>query len=344
MGWPATMPSYEPWGQAMRRRDFIKAFASVATACPFVASAQQAPLPVIGFVNAGSADGSVGRATAFLKGLGEAGYVDGQNVKVEYHWLEGKNERLPAIMADLVRREVAVIATPGSVVCALAAKAATQTIPIVFGVPEDPVKLRLVANLARPGGNATGVNSFSQETIGKRLRLLHDLIPKAIRIALLLNPDNASSTEATSREVKNAADQISLKIQVLNAKTISEIDSAFDLFTKDRPDALFVAPDAFFNSRGAQFATLTARERLASAFSDRTMVAAGGLMSYGADLIDMARQVGVYSGTILKGAKPADLPVLQSTKLQFAINLHTAHMLGLDLPSGMLSIADEVIE
>jgi putative ABC transport system substrate-binding protein len=328
----------------MRRRDFIKAFAGVATTYPFVAAAEPASLPVIGFVNAGSAEGSAGRGAAFLKGLGEAGYVDGQNVKVEYHWLEGKNERLPAIMADLVRRQVAVIATPGSVVCALAAKAATETIPIIFGVPEDPVELGLVANLARPGGNATGINSFSQETIGKRLRLLHDLIPKATRIALLLNPDNPSSTEATLREVRKAADPISLKIQVLNAKTSSEIDSAFESLAKDLPDALFVAPDAFFNSRGAQFATLTARERIASAFSDRTMVAAGGLMSYGADLVDMARQVGVYTGTVIKGAKPADLPVLQTTKLQFAINLHTAQMLGLNLPSGMLSIADEVIE
>ena len=321
----------------------MKAFAGLA-GYPLVAAAEQAPLPVIGFVNAGSADGSVSRASAFLKGLGEAGYVDGQNVKVEYHWLEGKNESLAAIMTDLVRQQVAVIATPGSVVCSLAAKAATETIPVVFGVPEDPVRLGLVANLARPGGNATGINSFSQETLGKRLRLLHDLMPKALRIALLLNPANASSTETTLREVQKAADQISLNIQVLNAKTSREIDSAFEMLAKDRPDALFVAPDAFFNSRGAQFATLTARERIASTFSDRTMVAAGGLMSYGADLIDMARQVGVYTGSVLKGAKPAELPVLQSTKLEFVINLHTAHMLGIDVPSGVLSIADEVIE
>jgi ABC-type uncharacterized transport system substrate-binding protein len=327
----------------MRRRDFIKAFAGLAS-YPLVAGAEQTSLPVIGFVHTGSADGSVGRATAFLKGLSEAGYIDGQNVKVEYHWLEGKSESLSAVMSDLVRRQVAVIATPGSVVCALAAKAATQTIPIIFGVPEDPVKLGLVANLARPGGNATGINSFSQETIGKRLRLLHDLMPKALRIALLLNPANASSTETTMREVQKAADQISLNIQVLNAKTSREIDSAFEILAKDRPDALFVAPDAFFNSRGAQFATLAARERIASAFSDRAMVAAGGLMSYGSDLVDMARQVGVYTGSILKGAKPAELPVLQSTKLEFVINLHTAHMLGIDVPSGMLSIADEVIE
>jgi ABC-type uncharacterized transport system substrate-binding protein len=327
----------------MRRRDFIKAFAGLAS-YPLVAGAEQTSLPVIGFVHTGSADGSVGRATAFLKGLSEAGYIDGQNVKVEYHWLEGKSESLSAVMSDLVRRQVAVIATPGSVVCALAAKAATQTIPIIFGVPEDPVKLGLVANLARPGGNATGINSFSQETIGKRLRLLHDLMPKALRIALLLNPANASSTETTMREVQKAADQISLNIQVLNAKTSREIDSAFEILAKDRPDALFVAPDAFFNSRGAQFATLAARERIASAFSDRAMVAAGGLMSYGSDLVDMARQVGVYTGSILKGAKPAELPVLQSTKLEFVINLHTAHMLGIDVPSGMLSIADEVVE
>jgi len=327
----------------MRRRDFMKAFAGLA-GYPLVAVAEQASLPVIGFVNAGSADGSVSRARAFLIGLGEAGYIDGQNVKVEYHWLEGKNESLPAIMTDLVRRQVAVIATPGSVVCSLAAKAATETIPVVFGVPEDPVKLGLVANLAQPGGNATGINSFSQETLGKRLRLLHDLMPKALRIALLLNPANASSTETTLREVQKAAAQISLNIQVLNAKTSREIDSAFEMLAKDRPDALFVAPDAFFNSRGAQFATLTARERIASTFSDRSMVAAGGLMSYGADLVEIARQVGIYAGNILKGAKPAELPVVQATKLQFAINLHTAHMLGVDVPSGILSIADEVIE
>jgi putative ABC transport system substrate-binding protein len=327
----------------VKRRKFI-ALIGGAAAWPLVARAQQPRLPVVGFVSTGSADGSAARATAFRKGLNESGYVEGQNVTVEYHWLEGRSDRLPALMAELVRRQVAVIATPASVVASLAAKAATATIPIVFGVPEDPVRLGLVANLARPGGNATGTNSFSQEVIGKRLRLLHDLVPKAVRFAVLINPGNASSTETTLRYVPEAAATVGLQIQMLNATTIGEIDAAFATLARERPDALFVAPDAFFNSRGVQFATLTARERIPAAYSSREMVAAGGLMSYGADQADMSRQVGVYTGSILKGAKPADLPVLQSTKFQLAINLQTARALNIEVPSGVFSIADEVIE
>ena len=226
----------------------------------------------------------------------------------------------------------------------LAAKAATATIPIVFGVGEDPVQLGLVASLARPGGNATGINFFIQEVVAKRLRLLHDLVPKAVRIAVLVNPANASIAESTLREVQEAAPTIGLQIQILNATTIGEIDAAFATLARERPDALFVAADAFFTSRRVQFATLTARDRIPAAYSNRELVAAGGLMSYGTDLADMFRQVGVYTGSILKGAKPADLPVLQSTKFEFVINLQTARALGIEVPPGVLSIADEVIE
>jgi putative tryptophan/tyrosine transport system substrate-binding protein len=276
--------------------------------------------------------------------LNGSGYVEGQNVTVEYHWLEGQYDRLPALMADLVRRQVAVIATTGSVPAVLAAKAATATIPIVFGVPQDPVELGLVASLARPGGNATGTNFFASEVAAKRLRLLHDLLPKAVRVAVLVNPANAATAEPTLREVQEAAPGIGVQTQILNAKTIGEIDGAFAGLARDRPDALFVAPDGFFTSRAVQFATLTARERIPAAYAASNFVAAGGLMSYGTDLVDAFHQVGVYTGRILKGAKPADLPVTQSTKFKFVINLQTARTLGIDVPPGVLSIADKVIE
>ena len=298
---------------------------------------------MVGFVFGGS---STARAPvpAFRKGLSETGYLEGQNVTVEYHWLENQYDRLPALVADLVHREVAVIATPGSTPAALAAKAATATIPIVFGVPQDPVQLGLVASLARPGGNATGINFFYTEVIAKRLRLLHDLVPKAVRVAVLVNPANAPVTESTLRETKEAAQTIGLQIQIFNAATISEIDAVFTTFARARPDALFVGPDAFFTDRRVQFVTLTARDRIPSAYSNRELVEAGGLMSYGTDLADMFHQVGLYTGRILKGAKPADLPVLQSTKFEFVINVHTARALGVEVPSGLLAIADEVIE
>jgi putative ABC transport system substrate-binding protein len=331
----------------VKRREFVTLIGSVAAAgaWPSALRAQQSALPVIAFVNTGSAGGLQSRADAFRKGLSEAGFVEGKDVTIEYHWLEGRTDQLQAVMADLVRRKVAVIATPGSVVAALAAKAATTTVPIAFAVPEDPVGLGLVANLGRPGGNATGINTFSQEVTSKRLRLLHDLVPKATRFALLVDPGNASSMQSTLRELRKAAGDMGVQIQkILNASTVGEIDAAFDVLARERVDALFVASDAFFNSRGVQFATLTARERIPAAYSDREVVAAGGLMSYGADLADMARQVGVYTGSILKGAKPGDLPVLQSAKFKFALNLQTARALGLDVPPGVLSIADEVIE
>jgi putative ABC transport system substrate-binding protein len=298
-------------------------------------------MPLVGFLSAGSADAA--RVAAFRKGLNETGYVEGQNVTVEPHWLEGQYDHVPALVADLVQRRAAVIATIGAP-AAVAAKAATATIPIVFGVGEDPVQLGLVASLARPGGNATGINFFSQEVVAKRLRLLHDLLPKAARVAVLVNPANASAAESVLRDLQEAAPTIGLQIRILNATTIGEIDAAFATLARERPDALFVGPDGFFNSRGVQFATLTARDRLPAAYESRNIVEVGGLMSYGTDIADMLRQVGVYTGSILKGAKPADLPVLQSTKFEFAINLQTARALGIEVPSGLLSIADEVIE
>jgi len=312
-------------------------------AWPLAARAQQPRMPVVGFVFGGSATARA-PVPAFRKGLSETGYLEGQNVTVEYHWLENQYDRLPALVADLVHREVAVIATPGSTPAALAAKAATAAIPIVFGVPQDPVQLGLVASLARPGGNATGINFFYTEVIAKRLRLLHDLVPKAVRVAVLVNPANAPVTESTLRETKEAAQTIGLQIQIFNAATISEIDAVFTTFARARPDALFVGPDAFFTDRRVQFVTLTARDRIPSAYSNRELVEAGGLMSYGTDLADMFHQVGLYTGRILKGAKPADLPVLQSTKFEFVINVHTARALGVEVPSGLLAIADEVIE
>jgi putative ABC transport system substrate-binding protein len=327
----------------MQRRKFVKLVGGAAVAWPLAVRAQQPALPVVGFIRDGSADASARFAAGFRKGLNEAGYVEGQNVTVEYHWLDGRYDRLPALVADLVRRQVTAFATSG-IVPSLAAKAATSTIPIIFGVGDDPVKLGLVASLARPGGNATGINFFANELAAKRLRLLHDLVPKAVRIAVLLNPGNHSVAEATLQQVREAAPTMGLQIQVANASTIGEIDAAFATFTRERPDALFVAGDAFFISQRVQLATLAARDRVPAAYPIREIAAAGGLMSYGADFADSFHQVGVYTGSILKGAKPADLPVLQSTKFEFVINLQTARALGIEVPSALLLIADEVIE
>jgi putative ABC transport system substrate-binding protein len=327
----------------MRRREFISLIGGAAAAWPLAARAQQPSMPVVGFIRDGSADGSARFVAAFRKGLNETGYTEGQNVTVEYHWLEGQYDRLPALMGDLVRRQVAVIATPGAKP-SIAAKAATATIPIVFGVGADAIRLGLVASLARPGGNVTGINFFSGEVIAKRLRLLQDFVPKAVRVAVLVNPTIAATAEAQLREVQEAAPAIGLQIQILNASTIGEIDAAFATLARERPDALFVAGDAFFLDRRVQFAILAARDRIPATYSGRELVAAGGLMSYGSDIADMFHQVGVYTGRILKGAKPADLPALQTTKFEFIINRTTAKALGLTMPASVLSIADEVIE
>jgi putative ABC transport system substrate-binding protein len=273
----------------MTRREFLALLG--AAACPLPASAQQLSIPVIAFVSSRSADASVRVAAAFREGLKETGYVEGQNVTVEYHWFEGKYDRLPALLADLVHRQVAAIAIPGSTPAALAAKSATAKIPIIFSVAEDPVRLGLVANLARPGGNATGINFFVGELIAKRLRLLHDMVPKAVRVAVLVNPANVSNTETTVHIVQQAARAIGLQTEIVKATTISEIDGVFASFARERPDALFVAPDGFFVSRAVQFATLSARERIPAAYPDREMAAVGGLMSYGTDVADMYRQV-----------------------------------------------------
>jgi len=328
----------------MRRREFITLIGGAAVTWPLAARAQQPGMPVVGLVNARSAQDAARNAAAFRKGLNEIGYVEGQNVMVEYHWLEGQYDRLPSLIADFVRRRVAVIATPGLTAGAQAAKTATTTIPIVFGVAEDPVKLGLVASLARPGGNATGINVLTSEIAAKRLGLLHDLVPKAVRVAVLVNPANASIAEAMLREVPEAARAIGLQIQVLKASTRSEIEAAFATLVRDRAEALYVAGDTFFTSRRVQFATLAASYRIPASYPTREAVEAGGLMSYGTDNVDMWRQVGAYTGQILKGAKPADLPVLQSTKFEFVINLQTARALGLEVPPQLLASADEAIE
>src|SRR5499433_2676568 len=301
-------------------------------------------MPVIGFMSARSPEVSAHLGAAFRKGLNETGTIEGQNVTVEYHWLEGQPDRLPSLMADLVRRRVAVIATPGITPAAPAAKAATTTIPIVFGVAEDPVKLGLVASLARPGGNATGFNFLVSEVVAKRLGLLHDLVPKAVRIAVLVNPANAPIAETTLREIPEAARAFGLQIHIVNASTNREIEAAFAALVREQADALFVAGDAFFNSRRVQLATLAVHYRIPAAYALREAVEAGGLMSYGADRADMYRQVGVYTGQILKGAKPADLPVLQSSKFEFVINAQTARLLGIEVPNSLQLLTDEVIE
>src|SRR5215831_4680728 len=326
-----------------RRRDFITLLGGAA-ALPLVARAQQPVMPVIGVVNAGSAEASAGFVAAFRNGLGETGYVEGQNVTVEYHWLEGQFDRLPAVMADLVRRRVAVIATPAFRAGAQAAKAVTSTIPIVFAVGDDPVKLGLVASLARPGGNATGVNSFNTEVVTKRIGLLHDLLPKAARIVVLVNPANAPIAEATLRDIPEAASALGLQIRVLNASTSRETGPAFTPLGGAPADALLVSSDGFFVSRRVQFAVLAVRHAIPAIYATREYPEVGGLMSYGTDGLDSWHQVGIYTGRILNGAKPADLPVLQSTKFEFVINMQTARALGIEVPNSIQLLADEVIE
>jgi ABC-type uncharacterized transport system substrate-binding protein len=326
----------------MRRREFIFGLGGVA-AWPFAARAQQSAVPVVGFVSSRSLDGSTRNAAAYVKGLGETGYVEGQNVLVEYHWLGGQYDRLPSLMIDLVRRRMAVIATIGDP-NTLAAKAATATIPIAFGMSEDPVRHGVVASHARPGGNATGINFLTSEVVPKRLGLLHELSPAAVRLAVLINPTNVPSAEATLRDIPEAAHALGLQIQVYEATTNREIEAAFASIARDRAHALFVGPDGFFNARRVQFATLAMRYRIPAAYPSREFVEVGGLMSYGADLVDMYRQIGVYTGQILKGANPAELPVAQSTKFEFVINAQTARALDLEVPNSLLLLADEVIE
>jgi putative tryptophan/tyrosine transport system substrate-binding protein len=325
----------------MQRRKFITLLGGAASVSPFAAYAQQAAMPVVGFLDAASAAERTDLIAAFQRGLAESGFVEGRNVVIEFRWADGHYDRLPELAAELVRRQVNVIATPGTGAAGLAAKAATATIPIVFGVGDDPVKLGLVASLSHPGGNATGVNFFSAEVVTKRMQLLRELVPGAKRVALLLNPNDAAN-QSTQRDVEAAAG--GLRIVVLKATTISEIDAAFATLVRERADALFVQAGTFFSARRVQLAVLAARHKIPSTYGVRSYVATGGLMSYGTDLGDAFRQAGLYTARILKGAKPADLPVLQSTKFELAINLSTARAFGLAIPPSLLALADEVIE
>jgi putative tryptophan/tyrosine transport system substrate-binding protein len=327
----------------MRRREFIAGLGSAA-AWPLATRAQQPAFPIVGFINQGASEASTRYVAAFRAGLGEFGYVEDRNVTVEYHWLEDQLDRLPALIADLVRRRVAVIATPAYNAAAVAAKSATTTIPIVFGVAEDPVKLGLVASLARPGGNATGSNGFASETVRKRVGLMHELMPKASRIAVLVNPKNTSITDTTIREAQAAASAIGLSIEILEAGTSREIEETFDILARRRTEALLIAGEHYLFSQRLQIATLATRHKIAASLTSREFAEVGGLMSYGTDAADMYRQVGVYTGQILKGAKPADLPVVQPTKFEFLINLKTARALGLVVPETLLAIANEVIQ
>jgi putative ABC transport system substrate-binding protein len=324
----------------MRRRDFITLLGGAAAAWPLAARAQQ-PLPIVAFVNAG--DPTPMRSAAFQKGLKEAGYLEGQNVAVEYHWMNGQYDRLPALMTDLVHRRVRVIATPGSTPATRAAKAATTTIPIVFAVAGDPVKLGLVRSFPQPGGNATGI-SFSAEIGTKRLGLLHELVPKAIRIAVLVNPTNPSIAESTLRDAREAASTLGLQLQVVEARTPGEIGVAFRNLVGEKADALYVGSDSFLITRRVQLSILAARHGLPMAGADRGDVEVGALMSYGTNSADMYHQIGAYSGRILKGTKPAELPVIQSSRFEFVIDISTAQALGLDIPPAMLLRADAVIE
>jgi putative tryptophan/tyrosine transport system substrate-binding protein len=331
-------------GEVMRRRDFIAGIAGSVAAWPLCVRAQQAAMPVIGFLDSRSSQAMATRLGAFRQGLKEVGLAEGENVAVVYRWAENRLDRLPEMAAELVRRQAAVIVTTGGPTAALAAKAVTTTIPIVFLVGEDPVRLGLVSSLARPSGNLTGINLFSNELEAKRLELLHQLAPRAARIAVLVNPADVRNTENTLREVGAAARTIGLQIPVFNAATIREIDEAFAAIGQERPDALFVGAAAFLNIRRVQLVQLASYHRLPATFALREAVEAGALMSYGPGIEDAYRQWAIYGGRILKGAKPADLPVMQASKFELVINQTTARMLGLTVPDKLLVAADEVIE
>ena len=328
----------------MKRRAFITLVGGAAAAWPLAAHAQQTAMPVIGFLHSASADTFADRLRAFRQGLKETGHVEGGNVTIEYRWAENQLDRLPALAAELVRRQVTMIVAAGGTVSTLAAKAATTTIPIVFAAGEDPVRLGLVESIARPGGNLTGINFLNTELTAKRLGLLRELVPKAVRIAVLVNPDNAPIAEPMLRETLESARAIGLQIQVFNVSNSREIDATFPVLVRERPDALFIGPDPFFNNRRKQLVLQAMRHGLPAGYASREYVEAGGLMGYGTDFLDTYRQVGAYAGRVLRGVKPADLPVVQSAKFELVINQMTARILGLEVPPTLLARADEVIE
>jgi putative ABC transport system substrate-binding protein len=327
----------------MRRRQFISLLGSAAAAWPLAARAQQAALPVVGFVYPSVPELSAGIVAAFRKGLNETGFVEGRNVTIEFRFGYNDIAQLPKLAADLVDRRVAVIATPGSTPSALAAKAATATIPIVFGIGPDPVEIGLVASLNRPGGNITGITSMNAELGAKRLGLLHELLPSAVRFAVLVNPNNRNA-EPLTRDAQATASAIGREIEIFAASSAREIDAAFVSLLQKRADALLVSPDPLFDSRRVQLVTLATHHRLPTIYSFRENVEIGGLMSYGSSAAERDRQVGIYAGRILKGEKPADLPVIREDKFEFVINLQTARVLGLDVSPTLLALADEVIE
>jgi ABC-type uncharacterized transport system substrate-binding protein len=326
----------------MRRRDLITLLGGAA-AWPLAARAQQPAMPVIGFLHGGSPVAWTDPLRGFHRGLKDAGFVEGENVAIVYRWAEGQLDRLPALAAELVRRQVSMIAAFSSA-AAFAAKAATTTIPIVFHVAADPVGLGLVASLARPGGNLTGISFLSVELAAKRLELLRELVPTATRVAVLVNPANPANAESTVRDVETAARAMGLQIQVLNASNSRKIDEAFTSVARERPDALYVGADQLFTTRSVQLVQLAARLAVPATYSARQFTDIGGLMTYGTNIADSYRQIGIYASRIFKGAKPADLPVEQSAKFELVINHQTARMLGLTVPPTLLTAADEVIE
>jgi putative tryptophan/tyrosine transport system substrate-binding protein len=328
----------------IKRREFIVALGGAAVAWPLAARAQQPVMPVVGFLGDASADLWANYVRAFQQGLGETGYVEGRNMAIEYRWAEGRNERMSGLIADLLHRPVSVIAVPGSTPAALAVKAASTTVPIVFAVAADPVQLGLVASLNRPGGNATGVVTLNVEIAPKRLELLHELLPTATSFALLVNPANPALAEPVSERVQAAARTLGIKLHVLHASSERELDAVVAAVARLQAAGLMVGPDPFFNSRIEQLATLTSGQALPAVYQWREFTAAGGLLSYGSSITDVYRQAGIYTGRILKGEKPADLPVEQTTKVELFINLKTAKALGITAPTSILVRADEVIE
>jgi putative ABC transport system substrate-binding protein len=328
----------------MRRRNLIQAIGAVFAAWPFAVQAQQLSTPVIGYPGVTNAEDEAARLGAFRQGLGDAGFTEGKNVLIEYRWAEGHYDRYADLVADLINRHVAIIAALGNSTAAVVAKAATKSIPIVFAVGDDPINLGIVVSLNQPGGNATGIHFLTAEVVTKRLGLLRELLPKATKLAVLLNPGDVARAEYTRRELDSAAPGLGFQLEFFNATTVQDINDAFAKFGRDRPDALFVGPDPFFNRRRTQLTILAARYDIPASYSTSEYVMAGGLMSYGPNVNDSFREAGAYAGRILRGAKPGDLPVIRSTAFELAINVQTAKAFGIAVPAALLAQAHQVIE